>query len=330
MTRSRVFTGLRILFALLVVSAIALAVARNWTEVSADIRRIDAATFLLAAAIVCLPPLFTMLGWRVLLADLGSPLHVAPAGGVFFVGQLGKYLPGAVWGIVAQAEMGARLKIPRRRSAVVAFVTVALAAICGLIVGAPALPLLLNRSDSAASTGWAALVVLPLLVVILWPPLLNWGIATVLRVLRREPLERTLSGRAVLTASGLFACAWVSSGAHVLVLARATSRSYDDSDLLLATLCGMALASSLAMFSIVLPAGVGVREGLLVLVLAPVISTSSATAVVVISRFLTLSADVLYALVGWAYARRHHLVTSHAERVHDHVVVPQDAQDGRP
>ncbi len=47
-----------------------------------------------------------MLAWRRVLADLGSPLHLAPAGGVFFVGQLGKYLPGSVWSIVAQAEMG--------------------------------------------------------------------------------------------------------------------------------------------------------------------------------------------------------------------------------
>ena len=50
------------------------------------------------------------------------------------------------------------------------------------------------------------------------------------------------------------------------------------------------------MFSVVLPAGVGVREGVLVLILAPVTSTSAATAVVVISRFLTVAADVVFAL----------------------------------
>jgi uncharacterized membrane protein YbhN (UPF0104 family) len=143
----------------------------------------------------------------------------------------------------------------------------------------------------------------------------------VLRVLRREPLERELSGRAILSATLLFIGAWVSSGMHVFVLARATSSGYETDQLLLATLSGFALASSLAMFSVVLPAGVGVREGVLVLILAPVTSTSAATAVVVISRFLTVAADVLFALVGWAYARSHHLLTSAQEREHDHIDV---------
>jgi hypothetical protein len=326
MSRSRVSTILRTTLALLVVAAVAVAVARNWAAVSADIDKVDGPTFVLAAALACIPPVLTMLGWRVLLAELGSPLHVAPAGGVFFVGQLGKYLPGAVWSIVAQAEMGARLHIPRRRSAVVAFLSVAIAAICGLVVGLPAVPLLLTGGD-ATTTGWLALLAVPVLGVAFYPPLLNWGVATVLRVLRREPLEQQLSGRAIAKASGLFVLTWLSSGLHALVLLRATGASADLPALLVATLSGFALASSLAMFSVVLPAGVGVREGLLVLMLAPISSTSAATAVVVLSRFLTVLADVLFALLGWAYARRHHLITTREERERDHVVV-DDATAG--
>ena len=134
--------------------------------------------------------------------------------------------------------------------------------------------------------------------------LLNWGIATVLRVLRREPLERQLSGRAIAEASAPVRRARGSAPACTPWCSlRATGATADVSGLLVATLCGFALASSLAMFSVVLPAGVGVREGLLVLMLAPVSSTSAATAVVVLSRFLTVLADVLFALLGWAYAR---------------------------
>ena len=129
-----------------------------------------------------------------------------------------------------------------------------------------------------------------------------------------------------LIGSALFIGAWLASGSHVLVLARATSSGYDGGRLVLGTLSGFALASSLAMFSVLLPAGVGVREGLLVLILGPVTSTSAATAVVVISRFLTVMADVLFALLGWAYARSHHLLTSREERVAEHVVVPEDRE----
>jgi hypothetical protein len=220
--------------------------------------------------------------------------------------------------------MGSRLHIPRPRSAVVGLVSVGLAAICGLIVGLPALPLLFSRQESA-TVGWTLVLVLPLLAVVLWPRLLNWGIGRGLRLLRREQLEHRLSGRAVLLSSLTFIAAWLCSGLHVLVLARATaSGELDTRRLILATVSGFALASSLAMFSFVLPAGLGVREGLLVLLLGTVISTGTATAVVVLSRFLTVMADLVFALLGWAWARSHHLITSRTEREHDHVVVDED------
>lgn len=322
--RHRVLNVLRIVLALLVTAAVATAVARNWAEVSADLRKISAGSFLLAAAFVALAPMLTLLGWRRILADLGSPLHLAPAGGIFFVGQLGKYLPGSVWSIVAQAEMGTRLNIPRRRTAVVGLITLGIAAICGLAVGLPALPLLFNRDDTR-SLVWALALALPLFAVLLWPPLLNWGIALGLRLLRREPLEHRLSARAVLVSAACFMGAWVASGAHAWVLVRAIGEStVTPGHLALVSICGFSLASSLAMFTVVLPAGVGAREGLLVLLLAPATSVSAATAVVVLSRFLTVVSDIVFAAAGWLWARSHHLVTSRRERVAEGVLLELD------
>ena len=39
----------------------------------------------------------TGLAWRAILAGLGSPLPVSAVPPVFFVAQVGKYLPGAIW-----------------------------------------------------------------------------------------------------------------------------------------------------------------------------------------------------------------------------------------
>ena len=39
----------------------------------------------------------TFRSWRAVLADLGGGLPQAPAMRVFYLGQLGKYLPGTVW-----------------------------------------------------------------------------------------------------------------------------------------------------------------------------------------------------------------------------------------
>lgn len=323
MTRSRILSVARIALAVLVLGAVVWAVARNGAQVSADIRRVRLRDLALAGLLICLAPVFTMLGWRRLLADLGSSLHVAPAGGVFYVGQLGKYLPGSVWSIVAQAEMGTRLNIPRRRSAVVGLITVGLAAICGIIVGVPAIPPLVSRGS--ATTGWVVLLTVPLLAIVFWPPLLNWGIALGLRLLRREPLEHRLSGRAVFASSAYFVGAWLASGLHVLVLAHAVSdRPVDAGRFVTACVAGFALASATSMFAVILPAGLGMREGIMVLLLSPLITTSGATAVVVLARFLTVMSDALFALGGWIWARSHHLLITRAERVADGHAVERD------
>ena len=310
MTRSRTVKIVRIVVAVAVVVALVWGVARNWTEISQDLQRVSIGALLLSFVPAALGTWLTMVGWRVILADLGSPLHLAPAGGVFFVGQLGKYLPGSVWTVLVQADMASHLHVPRRRTGVTGLVTIGLSVLTGLLVGLPALPLLLQRS--AGSSGWLLLAV-PLFVVLVWPALLNRLIAWGLRVLRREPLEETLSARAILTTVGLYALAWVLFGVHILVLALAVGGG---TGVTLASLTGYALAGSLGMLTVILPAGLGARDGILAIVLASAMPLSAGTAVALVSRFVVTLVDVLAAAAGWAYARRHHLVTSREEREH--------------
>ena len=73
---------------------------------------------------------------------------------------------------------------------------------------------------------------------------------------------------------------------------------------------GFALASAAGMFSVLVPAGVGVRDGVLALMLVTLMPLSAATAVVVVARFLAMLTDLLVAAFGWTWGRRHHLVGS--------------------
>lgn len=316
MSRRHVFIAVRGAVAALVVIAVGWGVARNWGAISADLRRVNVLTVLEATALAGVGTWLTMLGWRVLLADLGSPLHLAPAGGVFFVGQLGKYLPGSVWTVLAQADMAAHLKVPRRRTAVVGIVAIALSVLTGLLVGLPAIPLLLRTAESGAgSVRMALLVAVPALALLCWPPLLNRLVAAGLNLLRREPLEHSLSSRAVLRTVALYVGAWLLFGAHTLVLARGVADpAQSGPQVTLAALTGYALAGSFGMLTVILPAGLGARDGILTLVLAAAVPTSAAAAVALLSRFVVTVVDVAAAAGGWTYARSHHLVSTRQER----------------
>ncbi len=307
-SRKRAVDLLRIVFLVGILVAVTVALVKNWAEVSGSIGRIGPVTLVVSFALAMISPIFTVLGWRVLMADLGSRLHLAQASGVFFVGQLGKYLPGSVWSVVVQADMAAKLGIPRRRSAVVGLVTIALSALCGMVAGLPALPALLTRS-AAAFPWWVVAGLILALLVALWPPVLNWGVRTLLRLLRREPLEHDLSPAAVALSTLWFTISWLTGGAMVWVMARnVADPGADASHLVLVSVSGYLLAAGIGMFSILVPAGVGVRDGVLVLLLVTSMTVPAATAVVVVARFWTILADVLWALVGWLWARAHHLL----------------------
>ena len=309
--RGRVLAAVRVALLAVVLAAVAVALARNWHEVSGNLARVDPGTLGLAFVLALGSPVLTLLGWRVLLDDLGSPLHMAPAAGVFFVGQLGKYLPGSVWTVVAQAEMGSRLQVPRRRMAVVGLLSIGLAVLTGTVVGIPALPLLASRGESSLSWWWVVLAVL-VAVVLARPRVLNAAVRLVLRTLRRAPLEHELSGRAIVRTVAWFAGAWLSAGLSVVVLARAVGPATDPTTLLVTSICGFCLAAAVGMFSFLLPAGVGVRDGVLAFLLTALMPLPAATAVVVLSRFVTVLADVVVAAGGWAWARAHHLLGSRA------------------
>ncbi|MBM6405928.1 flippase-like domain-containing protein [Phycicoccus sp. CSK15P-2] len=309
MTRSRVLNAVRYGLLVVILVAVGWALARNWTEVSGELGRMSVGALLAGLVLTTGAPVFTLLGWRVLLADLGSPLPAAPAASVFFVGQLGKYVPGSVWTVFAQAEMGTRLGVPRRRMAVTGLLSIGLAILCGSLLGVVALPRLVARGSSPV-TAWVVVAAVLVGGVLLWPRLLNALVALGLRILRRDPLEHALGGRAVLVTCVWFLAAWVSAGAGVAVLVRAVQPAAGATDLAVAAVCGFALASAAGQLSVLVPAGVGVRDGVLALLLVTFMPLSAATAVVVVARFLAVVSDLLVAGGGWAWGRRHHLLGS--------------------
>ena len=311
--RARVVRTLQWTLGILVLLAVGFALARNWAAVSGYLRQVSPRALVLGFTFSLTAPVCAMLGWRVLLGDLGSPVARGPAAGMFFVGQLAKYLPGSVWSVVAQAEIGARLHIPRRRTAVVALISIGMAAITAVLLGLPALPVVLGPGESPAAVWAVVAVVVPLALVVLWPRVLNVLIGLALRVLRREPLEHRLSGPAVARSSVWFLLGWCAAGAQAYVVAHDLAPSADRTDLVVLSVCGFALASAIGMFSVFFPAGVGVRDGALVIILASVMPTPAATAAAVLLRFFAVLADVVWAGVGWVWARHHHLVSTRAE-----------------
>ncbi|MGW6494159.1 lysylphosphatidylglycerol synthase domain-containing protein [Nonomuraea angiospora] len=265
----------------------AYAVAKQWDAVVAGFARLSWAALAGSLVAVVAALLGAMLTWRTLLADLGSPLPPRPAAKVFFVGQLGKYIPGAVWPVIAQMEMGRDLGVPRSRSAAAFFLMMPIQLATGLLV-------------TLVTLGWDRygwlLLFIPLLLVLLEPKVINAVIGYALRKMKREPLERPLTRRGMLTALGWALAGWLCYGVHLYFIAPQGG--------VLFAVGAFAVSWCLGILTFVVPAGAGVREVAMVAVLAPHVDGGAAIAVALSSRIVIILGDLICAGMAGIAARR--------------------------
>lgn len=290
--RRRLLHVVRLALSTLAVAFVAAAVVRRWSDIAGQLDQLTLGWTLLAFGFVLAGLGANALTWKALLADLGSPLPVAAAGRIFLLGQLGKYLPGTVWAVYAQMELGARYAVPRRRSAATSIVTIVLGLVAGAVLAAGALAI---ASPDLTRRFWPLLLAIPLGLALLWPPLLSALIDRALRLIRREPLEHPLTPRGVATALGWSLLSWVLLGLHVWALARELGPSRP---VLLLAVGAFAAAWTIGFLVVVAPAGVGPREAVLVLVMGAALTTGPVLLLALVSRLLMTVGDAVWALVA--------------------------------
>jgi len=284
-------------FAVTAVAFGAYAVASQWTAVRAALAGIGPAAGAGAMVCVLLALYATMRVWRLLLAGLGSPLPASAASRILFVGQLGKYLPGSVWPILAQMQLGNAHRVPRHRSASASVLTMALSLLTGLLTALVTLPFVAGATPYL----WA-FAAAPVLMTCLHPRVLNRLMGRLLRLARRPPLDRPLTGRVLARALAWSFASWVGNGLQIWLLAVRLGAPPGKGALL--ALGGFAFAWCVGFLVVFAPAGVGVREVLLVTTLAPVLGSGAATAVALVSRVVTTACDQVTAAVAAGYWRR--------------------------
>ncbi|WP_456845055.1 lysylphosphatidylglycerol synthase domain-containing protein [Cellulomonas sp. P5_C6] len=293
----------RLAFVVVALGAATVAVVHQWSDVEQALTSIPVGLVVGALALAVVYLLLTMLSWRAVLTDLGSAVPLRPAFTIFFVSQLGKYVPGGIWNIVAATELGADQQIPRRRSLSAMVVTVLVSIVSGLAV---ALPALVIAGGAGIDVRWAW-VAIPVALVALAPPVLNRILALAMRVARREPLEHPLTVRGTVAATGWSVAGWLVVGLQVWLLGRAVGMTSGVETYLLST-GAYALAWIVGFVVVFVPAGLGARELVLGLLLSGHVDQHAILVVVLVSRVVQTAADLLLGGSGLLAARRRRVV----------------------
>jgi glycosyltransferase 2 family protein len=294
----------------LLLAALAFAVVAlrgNWDEVRGDLARLSPADLALAAAAYAASLLLLWRSWLAVLHGVDTHRLVRRDSlTIFFAGQLGKYVPGSVWPIVIQAQLG------RRNGVAASTMVSAYALFASLLVGSgAAVGVLLLTGDVGD---------LPTAVVLLG---VAAGVALVVMTIHDHGLTRVARwgarragrGNAELrlgTAAGAGSTAWATAswvllGLHILALARPLGADWTDLGLLTG---GFAVAFVAGIVAVPVPAGAGIREAVMLVTMGVALGRPAVITVALLSRFVMIAVEVVMALsvgvpgaASWAMRR---------------------------
>ncbi|MCL2393235.1 MAG: flippase-like domain-containing protein [Acidimicrobiaceae bacterium] len=283
----------RVLFILATVALLALALVDQGSLLRHDVGKLSVSTVILAFVLCVAGLVCSLMVWRCVLADLGSRLHIGSAWRINFVGQLGKYLPGSVWPVLAEMELGAQRKVPRGRSAVSVLLASAVQIFTGCVVAAVVLPF--SGRDTTGRYLWV-LALVPVGLVMLSPPVLNRMMNLALRLVRRPPMTTGMSVRGLLVSAAWGVLYWLLNGVMVYALmGRFAGHGFR---VALVSTGAYALSWVAGYLAIFAPAGAGVREAVMVALLSTQTRSGTALLVALVARALSVVADGLTGAVG--------------------------------
>jgi uncharacterized membrane protein YbhN (UPF0104 family) len=269
--------------------------------VGESLRAVGWANVFLATLIGVVGGIPGFFAWRLLLTKLGVCLPLVTAVRVFFLAGLTRYLPaGGVWPALAHAVAAKPLGASPGRMAGAYLAGQVLGLVAGMAVGLLALP----RLVAADPLWWLLLPVLvAALVPLASPRLLEAAIALLARLTRRQwDAVRLPSRGTLLAATGLSALGWVLTGLQTALFAAVLGAPLGPA--VLVGVGGFALSMLAGMLAVVMPSGLGVREVVLGLTLASLVSGPDLVTVVALSRVVLTVGDlastaVVLGLVGW-------------------------------
>jgi glycosyltransferase 2 family protein len=235
------------------------------------------------------------LAWRRALAIVGEPRPVVDTLYRYYVGQLGKYVPGGIWPVVGRAEMARRGGVGAGAAYSSTVLSLATTYLAAMVVALATLPFGLDGRGGQR----LVLVLLPLGVLALHPRVVDLALRGVERFAGRRPAVAIPSWGTSVRLLARHVPAWLAIGLATWTIAVALGDPGGLGNVVFAT----ALSWVVGFLIVPVPGGVGVREAVFVAA-ATSLPAGLAAATAVTARLVFIAVDVSGAAVTTALVRR--------------------------
>lgn len=285
------------------------ALAQYWPQASdLLLRSVVKRALVLALLLLVAGYVLSALCWQQICRALGLALRPLQAMRIYFVSQFGKYLPGNI------AQHGGRLALGMRENlsgtalatSQVIEVALVIGTMAGLVLFFGTTALVQWRMGVDRIAGWQVALALLVFMAVAWPA---WRIPRVAARIRHvfallHALLTTRRGIGRLTAAVALALANIAvtaAGLHLLIIAVGGNEAAPS---FFAT-CRIFIAAWLVGFVTPgAPAGLGVREAVMLQMLSRSVAMPDAAAICLLFRIATTLTDLLIFAAGWCLPKQ--------------------------
>ena len=212
--------------------------------------------------------------------------------------NLFKYIPGRLWAYTVQISLLAKKDIAKSLVLYVNFVCLLCVIIVSIIYGLYYLLFYLNIIPMPISILLFGLLILVDFAFIMWnTSVINWLIININKFFKREVQQIKIEKWLILYIQFLYLVAWIPTGIAAYFLAKGIGLDIASSDMF-ALISSMSVSWIIGYIAIFTPGGLGVREGIMFLMLKQFSNVKNALLLPLATRLIYIIIELLLGITG--------------------------------
>ncbi len=273
--------------------------ALNWSKIPFQDIQLNVPLLLLSFCALILHFVSYSKSWQEIMRELGAPITFSQSAWMIATTQIGKYVPGKIWYMLGRVYVGTKEKIDGKSLAVSMVLETCLLLISSSII------FLVSTVISGSYSIIYVSICIPLTIlaiVVLHPRVLTWVTNSILKLFKKHKIEITISYLQIIKISIYFFGLWIAQivGCYLLIKA-----IYPISIAHIFTIsAAYTLAWIVGFVVVIVPGGLGVREGVMSLLLSPILPPPLAIAISFITRVWITVFEVVVFFIGLAIQRK--------------------------
>ncbi len=253
----------------------------NWGKLSGYEWHINWHLLIFSFILTIICSFLIALGWNLILRQLGGILTPRKALKIFFLSDLGRYIPGKVWSLAGKVYLCKEQGIPLAKSSASVVVQPLIQVISGGLVFLLSLAFWKNL-PGVGNLLYLIFLIIPLGFILLHPLIIKKVLNLGLKIFKKDPVDLNLRYRDMLKILLLWCGLWVFSGIanYFLIIS-----IYPLPIAQLPMIIGIfSISWVVAFLSFLTPSGLGVMEGMLTFLLSFYLPCGIATLISLLSR----------------------------------------------